>query len=71
MVRPAEKANTTDPQAERHFDVRVITGFVIGAILFLLVFMYFGSRLLSSYGETRGTQSNSSRTQEDDKRAVP
>ena len=70
MVRPAEKANTTNPQAERRFDKRVIAGAVIGLILFLLVFMYLGSRLFS-YGETRNPQSNSSSTQEDDKRAVP
>jgi hypothetical protein len=71
MVRPVEEANTTNPAAERRFDVRVIAGFVIGAILFLIVFMYFGTRLLSSYNDTRGEQSNSTRTQEDDRRAAP
>ncbi len=70
MVRPAEVANTTDPRAERTFDRRVIFAFIAGALLFLILFMYLGSRFFS-YGETRNQETQSSRTQEDDKRAVP
>jgi hypothetical protein len=70
MVRPAEQSNTTNPAAERRFDSKVIYAFIAGAILLLLVFFFVGSRLFS-YGDTVNTESNTSRTQEGDKRAAP
>ena len=70
MARPAEQANVTNPAAERRFDSKNIYYFVGIAILLLLVFAFVGSRLFS-YGETVNTGSNTSRTQENDKRAVP
>jgi hypothetical protein len=70
MVRPAEEANVTNPKAERRFDSKVILYFIAGAILLLLVFLFVGKRLFS-YGETVNTESNTQRTQENDKRAAP
>jgi hypothetical protein len=70
MARPAETANINNPQAERRFDSKVIYAYIAGAILLLLVFLYVGSRLFS-YGETTRPAANSTRTQEDDKRASP
>ncbi|HEY8560999.1 MAG TPA: hypothetical protein VIL74_11560 [Pyrinomonadaceae bacterium] len=70
MVRPAEQANTTNPAAERRFDSKVIYAFIGGAILLLLVFFFLVTRWVP-YGKTVNTESNTSRTQEDDKRASP
>jgi hypothetical protein len=70
MVRPAEKANMTNPQAERRFDSKTIYAFIVGAVLLILIFLFVGNRLFS-YGEAVNTQTNSQRTQENDKRAAP
>ena len=70
MVRPAEKANVTNPAAERRFDAKTIYAFIGIAVLLLLVFLFIGNRLFS-YEEGVNPQPKSSPSQLDGKRGAP
>lgn len=70
MAATNNRTENVESHVERGFDSRTILIFLGGALLLTILAFFIGSKLFSSF-ESRMLESNSSQTQESDKRAVP
>lgn len=70
MATPNNLTENVESHVERSFDSKTILIFLAGALVLIAIAVFVGIKLFSSF-ESRTIESNSSQTQESDKRAVP